>query len=147
MTMPPPPAAASPPADLPATVVRGGATFPRRALSGRGGSRADRGYQVTLTGLALVLPFLLVVIGGGLTVNAWSALRRFGPAFLWNSTWDPVADIYGAAPMIFDTLVSSIVALLIAVPLALGVAIFLTEFSPKWMRQPVAFLVELLAAV
>ncbi|MGH7644165.1 MAG: phosphate ABC transporter permease subunit PstC, partial [Gemmatimonadales bacterium] len=62
-------------------------------------------------------------------------------------TWDPVAEIYGAAPMIFGTLVSSLVALLIAVPLALGVAVFLTEFAPKWMRQPVAFLVELLAAV
>jgi len=59
----------------------------------------------------------------------------------------PVAEVYGAAPMIFGTLVSSLIALVIAVPLALGVAIFLTEFAPKWVRQPVAFLVELLAAV
>src|SRR5439155_14810290 len=59
----------------------------------------------------------------------------------------PVAGIYGAAPMIFGTLASSLLALLLAVPLALGVAIFLTEFAPRWLRQPVAFLVELLAAI
>jgi phosphate transport system permease protein len=58
-----------------------------------------------------------------------------------------VAEIYGAAPMIFGTLASSLIALLIAVPLALGVAIFLTEFAPRWVRQPVAFLVEMLAAI
>jgi phosphate transport system permease protein len=82
-----------------------------------------------------------------LVTSAWPSLARFRWAFLWTSTWDPVAEIYGAAPMIFGTLVSSFLALLLAVPLALGVAIFLTEFAPKWMRQPVAFLVELLAAI
>ncbi|PYP14020.1 MAG: phosphate ABC transporter permease subunit PstC, partial [Gemmatimonadetes bacterium] len=84
---------------------------------------------------------------GVLFVRALPALRRFGPSFLWTSTWDPVAEIYGAAPMIVGTLLSSVVALLIAVPLALSVAIFLTEFAPRWLRQPVAFLVELLAAI
>jgi len=100
-----------------------------------------------LTGFALALPSLLVVILGVLFVSSLPALRRFGPSFLWTSTWDPVAEVYGAAPMIFGTLASSLLALLIAVPLALGVAIFLTEFSPRWLRQPVAFLVELLAAI
>src|SRR5207249_9865702 len=64
-----------------------------------------------------------------------------------SSVWDPVAGVFGAAPMIFGTLASSLVALLLAVPLALGVAIYLTEFAPKWLRQPVALLVELLAAI
>jgi phosphate transport system permease protein len=82
-----------------------------------------------------------------LFVSALPALKRFGPSFLWTSTWDPVADIYGAAPMIFGTLASSLIALLLAVPLAVSVAIFLTEFSPRWLRQPVAFLVEMLAAI
>ena len=100
-----------------------------------------------LTGFALALPFLILVILGVLFVRALPALRRFGPSFLWTSTWDPVAEIYGAAPMIVGTLLSSVVALLIAVPLALSVAIFLTEFAPRWLRQPVAFLVELLAAI
>ena len=109
--------------------------------------RSDRIYRRLLTVLALTLPALILVILGVLFVSALPAIKRFGPAFLWTSTWDPVAEVYGAAPMIFGTLASSFLALLIAVPLALGVAIFLTEFSPRWLRQPVAFLVELLAAI
>lgn len=109
--------------------------------------RSDRIYRFVLTALALGLPLLLLVILGVLFVGALPALKRFGPSFLWTSTWDPVAEVYGAAPMIFGTLASSFLALLIAVPLALSVAIFLTEFSPGWLRQPVAFVVELLAAI
>ena len=113
----------------------------------RGSDRSDRIYQRVLTLLALSLPFLILILFGVLFVNALPALKRFGPSFVWTSTWDPVAEVYGAAPMIFGTLASSLLALLIAVPLALSVAIFLTEFSPRWLRQPVAFLVELLAAI
>jgi phosphate transport system permease protein len=112
-----------------------------------GTHRSDRTYQRILTGFALALPALILVILGVLFVNALPALRRFGPSFLWTSTWDPVAEIYGAAPMMVGTLLSSLLALLIAVPLALSVAILLTEFSPRWLRQPVAFLVEMLAAI
>jgi phosphate transport system permease protein len=110
-------------------------------------NRGDRFYRGILTALALCLPLLLVTIAAELVVGAGPSIRRFGFAFLGRSTWDPVAEVYGAAPMIFGTIVSSLLALVIAVPLALGVAVFLTEFAPKWMRQPVAFLVELLAAV
>jgi phosphate transport system permease protein len=109
--------------------------------------RSDRIYRTVLTGIALALPSLILVILGVLFVSSLPALRRFGPSFLWTSTWNPVAEVYGAAPMVFGTLASSLLALLIAVPLALGVAVFLTEFSPRWLRQPVAFLVELLAAI
>jgi len=112
-----------------------------------GADRGDLVYRRVLTGFALALPVLILIILGVLFVDALPALRRFGPSFLWTSTWDPIAEIYGAAPMIFGTLASSLLALLIAVPLALSVAIFLTEFSPRWLRQPVAFLVELLAAI
>jgi phosphate transport system permease protein len=110
-------------------------------------NRSDRIYRRLLTALALALPFLILIIVGVLFVSALPAVKRFGLSFLWTSTWDPVAEVYGAAPMIFGTLAASFLALLIAVPLALGVAIFLTEFSPRWLRQPVAFLVELLAAI
>ncbi|HEX9703704.1 MAG TPA: phosphate ABC transporter permease subunit PstC [Gemmatimonadales bacterium] len=110
-------------------------------------NRADAVYRWTLTALALALPLLLVTILLELTLGAGPSLERFGWKFLVTSVWDPVAEVYGAAPMIFGTLASSFLALLIAVPLALGVAIFLTEFAPRWMRQPVAFLVELLAAI
>src|SRR5438477_924638 len=112
-----------------------------------GKDKSDRTYRRILTGFALALPLLFLGILAVLFVSALPALRRFGPSFLWTSTWDPVAEIYGAAPMIVGTLLSSLVAILIAVPLALGVAIFLTEFAPRWLRQPVAFLVELLAAI
>ena len=112
-----------------------------------GADRSDRIYKQVLTLFALALPTLIVVLLGVLFISALPALKHFGPAFLWTSTWDPVKDVYGAAPMLFGTLASSFIALLLAVPLAVSVAIFLTEFSPRWLRQPVAFLVELLAAI
>ena len=77
----------------------------------------------------------------------WPALRRFGWDFFIASDWDAVKGKFGAAPAVFGTIVSSIIALLIATPLAVGVAIFLSEFAPRWLRQPVAFLVDLLAAI
>src|ERR1041384_3844948 len=107
----------------------------------------DRLYRAVLTGCALLLPLLLLALVFELGASAWPAITRFGFRFLWTSVWDPVAGVFGAAPMIFGTIASSLLALLFAVPLALGVAIYLTEFSPKWLRQPIAFLVELLAAV
>ncbi len=119
----------------------------RRWRALRGVNAGDRLYRAALTGLALALPLLLLTLLAELAVSAWPAIKRFGLPFLWNSVWDPVAGVFGAAPMIFGTLAASLLALVIAVPLALGVAIYLTEFAPKWLRQPVAFLVELLAAI
>src|SRR5213592_4110066 len=116
-----------------------------RAL--RGTNLADRLYRGVLTTLALLMPLLLLALVGELATSAWPAIQRFGLSFLWTSVWDPVAGIYGAAPMIFGTLASSLLALVIAVPLWLGVAIYLTAFAPKWLRQQVAFVVELLAAI
>src|SRR5205814_3504 len=75
------------------------------------------------------------------------ALLRFGLSFLTSSKWDGPAGKFGAAPAIFGTVVSSLIALVIATPLAIGVAIFLSEYAPRWLRQPVAFLVDLLAAI
>lgn len=107
----------------------------------------DPTYRWILTGLAILLPLLLLAVAGQLAISGAPALKRFGIGFLFTTTWDPVAEQYGAAPMIFGTIVSSLLALVLAVPLALGAAIFLTEFAPRWLRQPVGFLVELLAAV
>src|SRR5437879_5047376 len=113
----------------------------------RGANVGDRLYRGALTALALTLPLLLLALVSELAISAWPAIQRFGLPFVWTSVWDPVAGVFGAAPMIFGTIASSLLALLLAVPLALGVAIYLTEFSPKWLRQPIAFLVELLAAI
>jgi phosphate transport system permease protein len=80
-------------------------------------------------------------------VAGWPAFREFGLGFLTATHWDPVNQRFGAAPAIYGTIVSSILALVLATPLAVGVAIFLSEFAPPWLRHPVAFLVDLLAAI
>ena len=107
----------------------------------------DRAFRFLLTLAALTIPTLL----GFMVYELWSgaelAIARFGLDFATSSTWDPVAEQFGALPLLFGTLLSSLIALLIAVPLSLGVAIYLTEFAPKPVRQPVAFLIGLLAAI
>ena len=104
-------------------------------------------FRAVLTVLALLLPLLFVLIAAELVSAALPAFSRFGLSFLTRSVWDPVRGQFGALPLIFGTLYSSLVALAIAVPLALACAVFLTEFAPRWLRTPVATLIELLAAV
>jgi phosphate transport system permease protein len=112
-----------------------------------GANIGDRTYRIAITLFAGCVPILLLLIAWEIGVAAWPAFREFGAGFLVSSTWDPVRGIFGAAPAIYGTIVSSILALLIATPLALGVALFLSELAPPWLRQPVAFLVDLLAAI
>jgi phosphate transport system permease protein len=107
----------------------------------------DAAFRAILTAFAAIIPLLFVALVARLAVSAWPTIRAFGYRFLTTSTWDPVANVYGAAPMIFGTLLSSLLALVLAVPLAVGVAIYLTEFAPTWVRGPVGTLVELLAAI
>ena len=107
----------------------------------------DRVFKGLLTLAALAVPVLLTFLVWELWAGARQAIGAFGLGFLTSSEWDPVAGRFGALPLIFGTLVSSALALLIAVPLSLGVAIFLTEFAPMRIRGPVAFLIELLAAI
>jgi phosphate transport system permease protein len=112
-----------------------------------GGQLADRAYRVVTTGFALVVPLLLCLIAWEVFAAGWPALSKFGLGFFTESVWDAVNGRFGAAPAIFGTIVSSAIALLIATPLSLGIAIFLSEFAPRWVRQPVAFFVDLLAAI
>ena len=94
--------------------------------------------------------FVLVLMGAiivMLFVGGLPAMRQFGFSFLLSTDWDPVQQIFGAAVPIFGTLVTAVVALVIAVPLAFGISFFLTEIAPAWLRQPVGTAVELLAAV
>jgi phosphate transport system permease protein len=120
---------------------------PSAATHIEGRSTGDRAYRLTTTAFALTIPALLCLIAWQVVAAGWPALHTFGFGFLTSSDWDPVNGQFGAAPAIFGTIVSSILALVIATPLAIGVAIFLTEFAPGWVRQPVAFLVDLLAAI
>ena len=120
---------------------------PPTGVSIEGTVVADRIYRTAILGFALCVPILLLLIFVEVGVAGWPALRQFGVHFLTSSTWDPVHGEFGAAPAIAGTIITSIIALVIATPLALGGAIFLSDFSPVWLRQPLSFLVDLLAAV
>jgi phosphate transport system permease protein len=109
--------------------------------------RGDQLFRLVLTACALAIPALLVALAVMLTRGSWLAIGRFGLGFAATSTWDPVAGQFGAWPMILGTLLTSSLALLIAVPLSLGVAVYLTEFAPEVIRRPVAMVIELLAAI
>ena len=110
-------------------------------------SYGDRVFKLLLTLGAVSVPILLGFLVFELWQGSRPAIAKFGLGFATSSVWDPVTEEFGAFPLIFGTLVSSLVALVIAVPLSLGVAIYLTEFAPKAVRQPVAFLISLLAAI
>jgi len=121
---------------------------PRRVTGGiEGSALGDRVYSGLIWLSAICVPLLLALIAIEIAVAGWPALHKFGFEFLTSSAWDPVNGHFGAAPAIYGTLVSSAVALLIATPLAIGISVFLSEFAPPWLRQPVAFFVDLLAAI
>ena len=92
----------------------------------------------------LVLLGAIIVV---LLIGAMKAFHAFGFGFLTDADWDPVQDIYGAAVPIYGTLATAVLALILSVPLAFGIAFFLTEMAPKWMRRPIGTAIELLAAV
>jgi phosphate transport system permease protein len=104
-------------------------------------------FKGLLTAAALSIPVLLGLLVLELYGGSREAIDRFGLGFITNSSWNPVTEQFGAWPLIFGTLLSSTLALLIAVPLSLGVAVYLTEFAPMALRKPTAFVIELLAAI
>ena len=108
---------------------------------------ADAVFAALAHGAAWMTLALLAGIIGSLVVGAWPAIREFGVAFLWSAEWDPVQERFGGLVMIYGTLASSFIALLIAVPVSFGIALFLTELAPGWLRRPLGIAVELLAAV
>ncbi|MEO8519901.1 MAG: phosphate ABC transporter permease subunit PstC [Acidobacteriota bacterium] len=96
---------------------------------------------------ALVLILIVVGIGAELVRQSSLSLARFGWRFWATDTWDPVAGEFGARPFIWGTLYSSVLALLLSTPIALGIAVFTSELAPAWLRGPIVFLTELLAAI
>ncbi len=120
----------------------------RRFLLSRGNSSlADGGFRWLMVICALSIFAIVVLIGTVLVRSSELTRAKFGFKFFFDQMWDPVNGNFGALPFIYGTLVTSLLALLIAVPLALGLAIFLTEMSPKFLRGPLAFITELLAAI
>ncbi len=122
-------------------------TDSRVVQSFRTTARGDRVFQFMITLFALSIPALLILIAISILIAAWPAFATAGFSFITGSRWDVNAGVFGAAPAIYGTIVSSLLALLLATPLALGVSIFLSEIAPKWVRQPIGFLVDLLAAI
>jgi phosphate transport system permease protein len=116
-----------------------------RQASSRNLGDAAFATLVRLSGiLVLALLGTIIVV---LFIGGWPALRHFGAGFLVSTDWDPVQQVFGAAVPIFGTIVTSVLAMILAVPLAFGVAFYLTELAPSWVRRPVGMAVELLAAI
>jgi phosphate transport system permease protein len=107
----------------------------------------DLAFRGATKFFALSVLLLLGAVMVALLIGALPAMHSFGFHFLWDQSWNPVKDVFGGGPAIYGTLVTSLIAMLIGVPLALGVAIFLTELCPPFLRRPVGVLIELLAAI
>ena len=107
----------------------------------------DLVFRVLTRGAAIAV---LLILGGiiiSLVHGSWPALAKFGIGFLFNDAWNPVTNKFGAVAPIYGTLVTSVVAMLIAVPVGLFIAVFLTELCPMWLRRPIGIAIELLAGI
>ena len=111
------------------------------------GNAGDAIAGVVAAGLGFSVLALAGLLVYELVDKSWQSITEFGLGFITSTTWDPVAREFGAAPAIYGTLVSSIIALILAVPVSIGAAIFLSEIAPPWLRNPFSFLVEMLAAL
>jgi phosphate transport system permease protein len=125
-----------------------GLSLPQLAHSTRSTRRwGDHLFRLLIRASALILLAIVLGMVVVMTRAALPSIKAFGWRFLFTSTWDPVAEHFGALPLIYGTIVSSVLALLIAVPLGIGAAVYLAEVAPPWIRPPISFLIELLAAV
>jgi phosphate transport system permease protein len=122
-------------------------TQPPPVKRARSGPWADLVFGWLAKGAAFVTLGMLVAILASLTISAWPAIHKYGLGFLTSTTWDPVKEEFGGLVMIYGTLATSLIALLIAVPVSFGIALFLTELSPAWLKRPLGTAIELLAAV
>jgi phosphate transport system permease protein len=107
----------------------------------------DKAFEWLTATMALVVVVLVFLVGWQLASESVGPVRKFGFHFLTTSTWDPVSEQFGTLPFIYGTIVSSLIALIIAVPLSIATAIYLTELAPLWIRQPITSLIEMLAAI
>jgi phosphate transport system permease protein len=108
---------------------------------------ADRAFAASVTALALLVPLTLAGITLLILIDSLPSLQRFGLDFLVTSRWDPVHAVFGAGAYLFGTLVTTVIAIVLAAPIAVGAAIFLTEYAPRPLRGPLSFLIELLAYI
>ncbi|MFA6455631.1 MAG: phosphate ABC transporter permease subunit PstC [Bacteroidota bacterium] len=107
----------------------------------------DTVFKYLTTFFAAMVLLLIALMAYEMYATSTPSIQKFGWSFLTGTEWDPVMDVYGALPFIYGTLVSSLLALLIAVPVGIGIAVFLTELAPRWIERPFSFIVELLAGI
>jgi len=107
----------------------------------------DRIFENLTRAFAILTLVLLVGIIVSLSISAWPSIQKFGVGFLWSAEWNAPAERFGALIPIYGTVVTSLIALSIAVPVSFGIALFLTELSPSWLRRPLGTAIELLAAI
>jgi phosphate transport system permease protein len=125
----------------------GTARLPEGPPPRRSGRVADLIFMNLTRAAAILTLLLLAGIIVSLFIGAWPSIKEFGLKFLWTSEWDPVQEKFGGLVMIYGTLATSFIALLIAVPVSFGIALFLTELSPGWLKRPLGTAIELLAAI
>ena len=113
----------------------------------RGKKWGDWLFQNVTRGFAVLTLALMAGIIVSLVIDSWESIQSFGLSFLWSPEWNPPQEQFGALIPIYGTLVTSLIALCIAVPVSFGIALFLTELSPGWLRRPLGIAIELLAAV
>jgi phosphate transport system permease protein len=107
----------------------------------------DKVFSLLTLAMALAVVLLVFLVGWQLARGSSLAIGKFGFHFLATSTWDPVTEQFGALPFIYGTAISSLIALIIAVPLSIATAVYLTELAPVWIRQPLVSMIEMLAAI
>jgi phosphate transport system permease protein len=110
-------------------------------------SPADRGFAAVVYGGSILFALLIVGLFVELVLGSWPSIVKFGPAFIVSSSWDPITSKFGALPMIFGTVMTSLIAIVLAAFIGIMAAVFLADFAPRWLGQPLSFLIELLAAV
>jgi len=120
----------------------------RGLIHGRGGAdTGDRVFHALVVVAAAIIPLTLAGIVVLLLIDSFPALGRYGAGFLASSTWDPVTEQFGAASYVFGTVVTSLIALLLATPIGVACALFIAEYAPRRVGEPVGFLIALLAAI
>jgi phosphate transport system permease protein len=123
----------------------GGAPPPR--LTSRRPAIADRGFRYAALACGLLVFVILALIAGAMVSKAWPAFRDQGTTFFFSKTWDPSRNKFGALAFAYGTLVTSAIAVVVGVPVSIGIALLLTEVAPHWLRTPVIYVIDLLAAV
>ena len=108
---------------------------------------ADKAFEWVTRFFAIVVFSILAAILASLVIGSQLTLEKYGFSFIWSNDWDPVKEEFGALVPIYGTVITSVIAMLIGVPVSFGIAIFLTELSPNWLKRPLGTAIELLAAI